>query len=170
VVHTCPRCELRFERDAEVREHLVNDHRFDPDALRRHPVPVPKPGRRLVVVLGNYTLLSDSLRTRLSAEVSGGDVDVHIVVPVHDSNDLDIGLWRGRALAERLVAPTVSCTVDAGVGDPVAVFEKAAAGLHVDEIIVSVLPKGMSRWMESDLVGRLQHLLKVPVEFVAAEG
>ena len=25
-VHTCPRCELRFEREVELREHLRVDH------------------------------------------------------------------------------------------------------------------------------------------------
>jgi hypothetical protein len=170
VVHTCPRCELRFEREAEVADHLVNDHRFDPDALRPHPVPRPRPGHRLVVVLGNFTLQSDALRDRLRTIVAAGDVDVHVVVPVHNADDLDIGLWRGRALAERLAGPSVDCTVDAGVGDPVAVLEKAVSGLHIDRIVVSMLPKPISRWLESDLVGRLEHVLAVPVEFVTAEG
>ncbi|MBA2281526.1 MAG: hypothetical protein H0W25_09880 [Acidimicrobiia bacterium] len=41
-VHTCPRCELRFERENEVADHLVSDHGADPDALRsrlRHDPP-----------------------------------------------------------------------------------------------------------------------------------
>ena len=41
MVHTCPRCELRFEREIELTDHLVVDHGFDPDALRPHPVPPP---------------------------------------------------------------------------------------------------------------------------------
>lgn len=153
-----------------MRDHLVNDHRFDPDALRPHPVPEPRPGRQLVVVLGNHTLHSDALRRRLGELAAAGDVDLHVVVPVPAADDLDIGLWRGRALAEQLVAPGVDCTVDAGVGDPVAVLEHAVAGLHVDRIVVSVLPTGMSRWLDADLPGRLRRVLDVTVEVVTAEG
>ena len=25
-VHTCPRCDLRFEREVELHEHLRDDH------------------------------------------------------------------------------------------------------------------------------------------------
>lgn len=32
-VHTCPRCDLRFELDFELAEHLANDHGVDPDSL-----------------------------------------------------------------------------------------------------------------------------------------
>ena len=102
MVHTCPRCELRFELAAEVADHLVRDHRFEPESLQPHFVPAPKAGRRLVVVVGNHTLLADALRERLRAVVAGGDVDLHVVVPVRSDDELDIGFWRGRALAERI--------------------------------------------------------------------
>ena len=148
----------------------MNDHRFDADALRPHPVPVPKAGRRLVVVLGNHTLLSTALRDRLLAVIAEGDVDLHVVVPVRDDEELEVGFWRGRALAERLVSPGVEFTVDAGVGDPVALVQRASHGVHIDRIIVSTLPEGLSRWLHADLAGRLEHALRVAVEVVTAEG
>jgi hypothetical protein len=81
-IHTCPRCELRFERENELRDHLVADHRLDPDAMRAHPVPTREPGmRQRVVVVGNHTLLSDRLRARLVEVTAAGGVDVHVVVP-----------------------------------------------------------------------------------------
>jgi uncharacterized C2H2 Zn-finger protein len=30
-VHTCPRCELRFEREVELRQHLRDDHGVELD-------------------------------------------------------------------------------------------------------------------------------------------
>lgn len=30
-VHTCPRCDLRFEFDYELREHLAIDHGVETD-------------------------------------------------------------------------------------------------------------------------------------------
>ena len=35
-VHQCPRCELRFRGEAEVRWHLVDDHGLEPEALEHH--------------------------------------------------------------------------------------------------------------------------------------
>lgn len=170
MVHTCPRCELRFGLAAEVADHLVNDHRFDPAALEPHRIPPPKAGRRLVVVVGNHTLLTDALRDRIQAVTAGGDVDIHVVVPVRNDDELDIGFWRGRALAERIIEPGVELTVDVGVEEPVVLVRKAVHGAHIDQIIVSTLPEGVSRWMHADVAGHLHRALNVPVEVVAAEG
>ena len=35
-VHQCPRCELRFSDEHEVKQHLVDDHGVDPENLDRH--------------------------------------------------------------------------------------------------------------------------------------
>jgi hypothetical protein len=35
-VHQCPRCELRFPDENEVKQHLVDDHRVEPESLERH--------------------------------------------------------------------------------------------------------------------------------------
>jgi hypothetical protein len=35
-VHQCPRCELRFSDEHEVKQHLVDDHGVDPEILDRH--------------------------------------------------------------------------------------------------------------------------------------
>lgn len=32
-VHQCPKCELRFYDEHEVREHLIDDHGVDPELL-----------------------------------------------------------------------------------------------------------------------------------------
>lgn len=172
MVHTCPRCELRFALAVEVTDHLVNDHRFDPESLQpRRAAPVAKGAtRRLVVVVGNHTLLADALRDRLRAVVASGDVDIHVVVPVRADDELDIGFWRGRALAERVAEPGVELTVDVGVDEPVTLVRKAVHGAHIDQVIVSTLPEGVSRWLHADVAGLLHRALNVPVEVVLAEG
>jgi hypothetical protein len=170
-IHTCPRCELRFERESELADHLVSDHRLDPDAVRAHPVPTrERAGRQRVIVVGNHTLLSERLRERLQQVAGEGEVDIHVVVPVGHDDDLDVALWRGRALAERIVAPGVELTVDAGVGDPVDLVGKSLHHAHVDRVLVSTLPAGISRWLGADLPGRLRHATHAPVEVVTAEG
>ena len=32
-VRQCPRCELRFEHEAELKSHMVIDHNLDPEGL-----------------------------------------------------------------------------------------------------------------------------------------
>ncbi|MGH9135879.1 MAG: hypothetical protein ACRD0G_02395 [Acidimicrobiales bacterium] len=173
-VHTCPRCELRFEFDSELRAHLVADHGLDADAVRPHLVPRPRDesARHRVVVVGNHTLLSDNLRTRLVALVGTRPSRVDVVVPVSSDNEIGIAEWRAQALADRMQdsATDVEVNTIVKVGDPVDVVERALAGTHVDEIVVSHLPAGISAWLHADVVGRLQHVFGVPVEPVAAEG
>jgi hypothetical protein len=174
-VHTCPRCELRFELDAEVREHLVLDHRLDPDALRPHLVPsstsAKDPSRRVVVVIGNHTLQSEALQRRLREVTVGTSTDVHVVVPIGHDGELDIGFWRGRVLAERIVGPDVDVTVDAGLAHPVELVERSVRGDHVDLVLLSTLPSSLSRWLEADVAGRLRHVFgDIPIEVVSAEG
>jgi hypothetical protein len=38
----CPRCELRFVTDVEVRDHLILEHGMEPEQLEQ---PYPLPGR-----------------------------------------------------------------------------------------------------------------------------
>ena len=32
-IRQCPRCELRFEHEAELKHHMVLEHNMDPEAL-----------------------------------------------------------------------------------------------------------------------------------------
>jgi hypothetical protein len=170
-LHTCPRCELRFELEAEVRDHLIADHHLDPDAVRPHFTKAPPADRRLVVVVGNHTLLSERVRKRLATLTADGPTDVHVVVPVDDRDEISLGEWRGRALAERIGGPEVRVSVDVDAEDPVALVERSVHGAHVDRVVVSTLPDPLSGWVEADVAGRLRHTLgSVPVEVVIAEG
>lgn len=169
-VRTCPRCELRFEREAEIREHLVVDHRLDPDDVRPHFVRAPEPDRRVVVVIGNETLLSTRLAERLARLVADGPADVHVLVPVARHEEVELGYWRGRALAERLDGEDVRLSVDAAAEDPVVMVERSLHGAHVDRVLVSTLPTPLSQWVEADVAGRLRRTLGMPVEVVTAEG
>lgn len=36
MIHSCTRCELRFTTEGELREHLVVDHKTDPETLDHH--------------------------------------------------------------------------------------------------------------------------------------
>jgi hypothetical protein len=34
-VHQCPKCELRFSDEHEVKQHLIDDHGVDPEEFDR---------------------------------------------------------------------------------------------------------------------------------------
>jgi len=56
-------------------------------------------------------------------------------------------------------------TVDGQVGDrdPVRAVERALTAGHFDEIIVSTLPRRLSRWLHQDLPHRLEQRCTLPV-------
>ena len=64
----------------------------------------------------------------------------------------------------------VGATVEGQVGDrdPVHAVETAMRGRQFDEIIVSTLPKRVSRWLHQDLPRRLEHKTQLPVTHVGA--
>jgi GABA permease len=64
----------------------------------------------------------------------------------------------------------VGAKVDGQVGerDPVHAVETAMRGRQFDEIIVSTLPKRVSRWLHQDLPRRLEHKTQLPVTHVGA--
>lgn len=39
--HQCYRCDLRFRDENELRDHLVEDHHVDPNAVEAHYTPLP---------------------------------------------------------------------------------------------------------------------------------
>jgi hypothetical protein len=61
--------------------------------------------------------------------------------------------------------------VEGMVGDskPTHAITDALVEQTYDEIIVSTLPAGMSRWLKKDLPNRVERLFKLPVTHVVAE-
>jgi hypothetical protein len=64
----------------------------------------------------------------------------------------------------------IGVTVDGQVGhrDPVHAVEAALQGRQFDEIVVSTLPRRMSKWLRQDLPRRLEHKVHLPVTQVAS--
>ena len=64
----------------------------------------------------------------------------------------------------------IGATADGAVGDPnpMVAIEKAVAKQKIDEIILSTLPPGISRWLALDLPHRVQRKFDVPLTVVVA--
>ena len=57
---------------------------------------------------------------------------------------------------------------EVGVRDPVAAAQDALRDRVVDEVILSTLPSGPSRWLRMDAPNRLRSAVDVPVTVVTA--
>jgi GAF domain-containing protein len=56
-----------------------------------------------------------------------------------------------------------------GAADPVAATKEVLEGRSYDEVIVSTLPSGLSRWLKMDLPSRVARMTDAPVTTVEAQ-
>jgi hypothetical protein len=129
--------------------------------------------RRCLIVahktLGGSALLDEVRRRR-----EDGELAVHLLVPV----DHPVGAWTDGQLdrAAEAVLQTglarmkeldVEATGEVGDANPVyAVEQVCIRGEQFDEIIVSTLPHGISKWLKSDAPSRLAKRYRVPVTHI----
>ena len=131
-----------------------------------------------VLVVANRTAGSPELLDALKERASRGEVKFHLLVPstphgVAWATDMHSGSGEAedhiRACVEQLRSEGLE--VDEGkVGDPdpVAAVEDAVNFKEFDEIIVSTLPKRLSKWLKVDLPNRVEHATGKPVTHVVA--
>jgi universal stress protein family protein len=131
---------------------------------------------RSYLIVANQTLTSESLREAITARLADGPLEAHVVVP------MTAGSWRQswdeqeiRADAqarldetlERLKEMGVEADGEVGDRDPVNAVRDALRRREVDEVIVSTLPRGISRWLGEDVPSRLRDACRVPVTVVS---
>ena len=131
-----------------------------------------------VLVVANRTAGSPELLEALKERAARGDVKFHLLVPatphgVSWATDMHSGTTEAeahvRAAVERLRAEGLDVD-DGRVGDPdpVAAVQDAVNFKEFDEIIVSTLPKHLSKWLRLDLPHRVEHATGKPVTHVTA--
>lgn len=95
-----------------------------------------------------------------------------ITAPVEDDDEEDEGLAVARERLETALARlrSLGATADGEVGDPDPVLAvcRALDKERFDEVIVSTLPAGISRWIAMDLPSRIARKVDVPVTHVPA--
>jgi len=204
MIHTCPRCELRFRSESELAQHMALDH--DAEPLERYTYRSsrevePLYGRReraqeqprRYLVVANQTLGDTHLVERLKELAAQGPATFHVVVPAthsaryvrsgaapgggdtaeadeHDEVGMAQARFRLRQAVEALRAAGVEVEGEVGVPDPFQAVENAVEHVQVDEVILSTLPRGLSRWLDADLPRRIERRLGVPVKTLIREG
>jgi hypothetical protein len=119
-----------------------------------------------VLVVANVTATSDELVAALRERTEKGPCRFVVVVPAGAAEgkvQLDAALEKMRAAGLEHVGGQV------GDRDPVVAVMEAWDPMKFDEIVVSTLPSGSSRWLGLDLPRRLGKLTSVPVHHVVSE-
>ena len=133
---------------------------------------------RSYLVVGNQTLESSTLAAAIAERAGQGATTFHVVVPAtpikrgltwDEDEAREVARERLEAMLARLRALAVEVTGEIGAPDPIEAVEDAIRGREVDEILLSTLPPGISRWLGQDVPTRLKGSVLVPVVVVTAE-
>jgi len=133
---------------------------------------------RRYLVVANQTLSGRHLEQEIRRCLAAGPCAFHVVVPATPSHDS--WLWveeEAHAIAaERLRGALerfreLGAEVSGEVGDPKpleAVSDVFLRDAEFDEILLSTLPTGASRWLKLDLPHRLEKTFGLPVRHVVS--
>jgi hypothetical protein len=130
------------------------------------------------LIVANQTLNSSHLREAVTQLVGRGPAHLHLLVPATPArHQLTWTEGEARSIAQQRLDQALAvyrglpATVSGQVGDAnplLAIRDQLDAGQHVDLIVVSTLPPGLSRWLRNDLARRIRRSCALPVQHVVA--
>lgn len=133
---------------------------------------------RRYLVVANQTLGGEPLLEKVRRCLAEGPCRFHVLVPATAPRDQAVFTeGQAEAIARRRLDQALArfrelgADADGEVGDASA-FEAIADCLRderFDEIILSTLPPGVSRWLKQDLIHRVERSFRVPVTHVVSE-
>ena len=130
---------------------------------------------RSYLIVGNETLAGEALSQTINDRVADGPIRARVVVPLthiggrltwDEEESMRVAVERLDETLERLRGLGVEADGEIGDRDPILAVKDAMRGREIDEIILSTLPTGVSRWLGADVPGRLRDAVKVPVTVV----
>jgi hypothetical protein len=138
---------------------------------------MPDPAR--VLLVAHRTAATERLAAAVRERARRGPATFHLVVPAHpqglhklvDPQEGDSGEAQGvldRALPALSEAAGAPVTGHVGDAEPLMAIEDAVNRNGYDEIIISTLPRRVSRWLHLDLVSKARGL-GLPVTHVEAD-
>jgi len=132
---------------------------------------------RRYLVVSNQTLGGAALAAKVRTVLEEGPAEFHIVVPATAPSRFAWSEGQARAVAsERLESAlrwfsSIGATATGEVADehPLYAMRDALRDRPVDEIIISTLPPGKSKWLRQDLPRKAQREFEIPVTHVVGE-
>ena len=126
------------------------------------------------LIVAHKTLGGDALREELLRRKEAGEVKVHLLVPVdHPMKGWTDGQLESAASAvlqtglAEMQEMGIEATGSVGDANPVYAVEQVFRDDDAfDEIIVSTLPHGVSKWLKVDAPSRLAKHYRIPVTHV----
>ncbi len=133
---------------------------------------------RHYLVVANQTLGGDHLLDEVRRRMDAGPCSFHVLVPATAPHDHAV--WtegEANAVARRRLDRAlerfreVGADADGEIGDPdpMTAVKDCELTRRYDEIILSTLPPGASRWLKQDLPHRMERACDVPVAHVIGE-
>ena len=121
-----------------------------------------------VLVVANVTASSDDLLAALKARADQGPTEFTLLLPATGGDSGGASRELTRAL-ERLRESGLEVSGSVGDRDPVVAVHEAWDPRRYDEVIVSTLPTGASRWLQIDLPHRIERITDAPVRHVVSK-
>jgi len=127
----------------------TTDDRENPGGMKREPT--------RILVVANRTAAAPQLLDEVERRARAGPCRFSLLVPdVPTGRTPDWTLETALPLLERVARAPVDGLV--GGPDPFEAVQRAVADGDFEEIIVSTLPRRVSKWLRRDLVRRIQEL------------
>ena len=132
---------------------------------------------RHYLVVANQTLGQPHLLDKVLELADAGPCDFHLLVPATHAHDYSrwtpteaTAIARHRLQRALIRFRELGVEVDGEVGDPSPMLAIGEVLRHrsFDELILSTLPPGPSRWLRRGLPTRIEHVFNLPVTLVVA--
>ena len=147
---------------------------------------------RRILLIANQTIGGDHLADAIRERMAAGELELTLLVPATHRTAFVVAMAEAFAVQGGIEPPTpapgedpdaegrlaagldwlgnlgVPATGLVGEHDPFRAVRDYLAGHACDEIIISTLPSGLSKWLHQDLPHRLEHGTDVPVTVVSA--
>jgi hypothetical protein len=130
------------------------------------------------LIVANQSLGSRALETAIRERFEAGGATFHVVVPAtpiphrmtwDEDEAREAALDRLQGILGRLRVMGADADGEIGSPDPVAAVTDVLRTRTVDEVILSTLPAGISRWLGLDVPHRLRGAVHCPVVVVTEE-